>query len=66
MSKTDSRVSRGARALDPFNSAAHSFIGGTKALFLQQAGDPIAAQELAWQKARASEGNEIKTNVLRR
>jgi MFS transporter, DHA2 family, multidrug resistance protein len=35
--------------LDPFNSAAQSFIEGTKGLFLQQTGDPVAAQELAWQ-----------------
>jgi len=33
--------------LDPFNPAAHSLIEQTKALFLQQTGDPAASQELA-------------------
>jgi DHA2 family multidrug resistance protein len=35
--------------LDPFNSAANSFIEHARTLFLQQTGDPVAAQQLAWQ-----------------
>ena len=35
--------------LDPFNSAVHSFTEQTQAFVLQQTGDPVASQELAWQ-----------------
>lgn len=35
--------------LDPFNPAVQSFIENAKGEFLQQTGDPVAAQELAWQ-----------------
>ena len=36
-------------SLDPFNPAVHSFLEQAQALFLQQTGDPAAAQQLAWQ-----------------
>ncbi len=36
-------------SLDPFNPAVTSFLDQAQALFLQQTGDPIAAQQLAWQ-----------------
>jgi MFS transporter, DHA2 family, multidrug resistance protein len=36
--------------LDPFNAAAHSFLGRARAFFLQQTGDPVAAQQFAWQE----------------
>src|SRR6202035_5286019 len=35
--------------LDPFNPAVQSFIAQAQARFLQQTGDPAAAQQLAWQ-----------------
>jgi MFS transporter, DHA2 family, multidrug resistance protein len=35
--------------LDPFNPAAQSFLDQAKARFLEQTGDPAAAQQLAWQ-----------------
>ena len=35
--------------LDPFNPAAHSFLGRAAAPFLQQTGDPVVAQQLALQ-----------------
>jgi len=35
--------------LDPFNPAVQSFLGQAQARFLQQTGDPAAAQQLAWQ-----------------
>ena len=35
--------------LDPFNSAVQSFTEEARALFLQQTGDPVVSQELAWQ-----------------
>lgn len=35
--------------LDPFNAAAHSFLGGAQAFFLQQSGDPVASRQLALQ-----------------
>ena len=35
--------------LDPFNSAVHSFLEQTQALFLQQTGDPALSRQLAWQ-----------------
>jgi len=35
--------------LDPFNPAVQSFIEQAQARFLQQTGDPAAAQQLAWQ-----------------
>jgi DHA2 family multidrug resistance protein len=34
--------------LDPFNPAVQSFIEQAQARFLQQTGDPAAAQHLAW------------------
>jgi DHA2 family multidrug resistance protein len=34
--------------LDPFNPAVQSFLEQTQARFLQQTGDPAAAQQLAW------------------
>jgi DHA2 family multidrug resistance protein len=36
-------------SLDPLNPAVESFLDQTRALFLQQTGDPAAAQQLAWQ-----------------
>jgi len=36
-------------SLDPFNPAVESFLDQTRALFLQQTGDPVVAQQLAWQ-----------------
>jgi MFS transporter, DHA2 family, multidrug resistance protein len=36
-------------SLDPFNPAVNSFLDQARALFLQQTGDPVAAQQLAWQ-----------------
>ena len=36
-------------SLDPFNPAVESFLDQARALFLQQTGDPVAAQQLAWQ-----------------
>jgi DHA2 family multidrug resistance protein len=36
-------------SLDPFNPAVQSFLDQTRALFLQQTGDPVAAQQLALQ-----------------
>jgi MFS transporter, DHA2 family, multidrug resistance protein len=35
--------------LDPFNPAVQSFLGQAKERFLHQTGDPVAAQQLAWQ-----------------
>jgi MFS transporter, DHA2 family, multidrug resistance protein len=35
--------------LDPFNPAVQSFLHQAQARFLQQTGDPVAAQQLAWQ-----------------
>jgi MFS transporter, DHA2 family, multidrug resistance protein len=35
--------------LDPFNPAVQSFLEQAHARFLQQTGDPAAAQQLAWQ-----------------
>jgi MFS transporter, DHA2 family, multidrug resistance protein len=35
--------------LDPFNPAVQSFLHQAQARFLQQTGDPAAAQQLAWQ-----------------
>ncbi|HUI95616.1 MAG TPA: hypothetical protein VLX44_07680 [Xanthobacteraceae bacterium] len=35
--------------LDPFNPAVRSFLDQAHGLFLQQTGDPVAAQQLAWQ-----------------
>jgi DHA2 family multidrug resistance protein len=35
--------------LDPFNPAVRSFLEQAQARFLQQTGDPAAAQQLAWQ-----------------
>jgi DHA2 family multidrug resistance protein len=34
--------------LDLLNAAANSFIARAQAFFLQQTGDPIASQQLAW------------------
>ena len=36
-------------SLDPFNPAVASFLDQARAAFLQQTGDPVAAQQLAWQ-----------------
>ena len=36
-------------SLDPFNPAVASFLEQAQAAFLQQTGDPSAAQQLAWQ-----------------
>jgi DHA2 family multidrug resistance protein len=36
--------------LDPFNAAANSFVARAQAFFLQQTGDSIASQQLAWQQ----------------
>src|SRR5215469_8333765 len=36
--------------LDPFNAAAHSFMGRAQAFFLQQTADPIASRQLALQE----------------
>jgi MFS transporter, DHA2 family, multidrug resistance protein len=36
-------------SLDPFNPAVHSFLEQAQARFLHQTGDPVAAQQLAWQ-----------------
>jgi MFS transporter, DHA2 family, multidrug resistance protein len=36
-------------SLDPFNPAVDTFLDQTRAQFLQQTGDPVAAQQLAWQ-----------------
>ena len=36
-------------SLDPFNPAVQSFLDQARAVFLQQTGDPVAAQQLAWQ-----------------
>jgi DHA2 family multidrug resistance protein len=36
-------------SLDPFNPAVRSFIGQTSGQFLQQSGDPVAAQQMALQ-----------------
>jgi MFS transporter, DHA2 family, multidrug resistance protein len=36
-------------SLDPFNPATQSFLEQAQARFLQQTGDPAAAQQLAWQ-----------------
>ena len=38
-----------ASHLDPFNPAVQSFVEQAQARFLQQTGDPAAAQQLAWQ-----------------
>ncbi|HTO78991.1 MAG TPA: hypothetical protein VMJ31_04360, partial [Methylocystis sp.] len=35
--------------LDPFNPAAASFLKQAQETFLRQTGDPVAAQQLAWQ-----------------
>ena len=36
--------------LDPFNAAAHSFLGRAQVFFHQQTADPVASQQLAWQE----------------
>jgi DHA2 family multidrug resistance protein len=36
--------------LDPFNAAANSFLAHTRAFFVQQTPDPVAAQQFAWQQ----------------
>ena len=36
-------------SLDPFNPAVRSFLEQARGVFLQQTGDPVAAQQLAWQ-----------------
>jgi MFS transporter, DHA2 family, multidrug resistance protein len=39
--------------LDPFNAAVNSFVAKAHAVFLQQAADPVAAQQFAWQQLGA-------------
>jgi MFS transporter, DHA2 family, multidrug resistance protein len=36
-------------SLDPFNAAVDSFLEQARGAFLQQTGDPVASQQLAWQ-----------------
>jgi DHA2 family multidrug resistance protein len=36
-------------SLDPFNPAVQSFLDQARTLFLQQTGDPAAAEQMAWQ-----------------
>jgi DHA2 family multidrug resistance protein len=36
-------------SLDAFNTAVASFLEQARGAFLQQTGDPVAAQQLAWQ-----------------
>ena len=36
-------------SLDAFNAAVVSFLEQARGAFLQQTGDPVAAQQLAWQ-----------------
>ena len=36
--------------LDPFNTAANSFVAQARAFFLQQTADPVGLQQLAWQQ----------------
>ena len=36
-------------SLDPFNPAVTSFLSQAQATFLKQTGDPVAAQQMAWQ-----------------
>jgi len=36
-------------SLDPFNPAVRSFLEQARGVFLQQTGDPVAAQQLTWQ-----------------
>jgi MFS transporter, DHA2 family, multidrug resistance protein len=36
-------------SLDPLNPAVTSFLEQARGAFLQQTGDPVAAQQLAWQ-----------------
>ena len=43
-------VLRLGESLDPFNPAVHSFLARAQAFFLQQTGDPVAAQQLAWRQ----------------
>ena len=42
-------VLRLGKSLDPFNPAVASFLEQARGTFLQQTGDPVAAQQLAWQ-----------------
>jgi MFS transporter, DHA2 family, multidrug resistance protein len=42
-------VLRLGETLDSFNASAVSFLNQARALFLQQTGDPAAAQQFAWQ-----------------
>ena len=42
-------VLRLGESLDPFNPAVASFLEQARGTFLQQTGDPVAAQQLAWQ-----------------
>jgi MFS transporter, DHA2 family, multidrug resistance protein len=39
--------------LDPFNAAANSFLATARGAFFQQAGDPAASQQFAWQQLGA-------------
>src|SRR6476469_1299030 len=42
-------ILRLGESLDPFNPAVTSFLEQARGVFLQQSGDPVAAQQLAWQ-----------------
>jgi DHA2 family multidrug resistance protein len=42
-------VLRLGESLDPFNPAVAAFLKQAQGAFLQQTGDPVAAQQLAWQ-----------------
>ena len=42
-------ILRLGKSLDPFNPAVASFLEQARGVFLQQTGDPVAAQQLAWQ-----------------
>jgi MFS transporter, DHA2 family, multidrug resistance protein len=43
------RTLRLGESLDPFNPAVRAFLEQAQARFLQQTGEPAAAQQLAWQ-----------------
>jgi DHA2 family multidrug resistance protein len=42
-------ILRLGESLDSFNAGVASFLNQAQALFLQQSGDPSAAQQFAWQ-----------------
>ena len=45
-------VLRLGESLDPFNPAVASFLAQARGMFLQQTGDPVAAQQLACRRSR--------------